>query len=738
MIVLIGMISTITAFGDAKTVLTPVNWDSREAISLAGAWQIEEGKSPIEIPATFTHEVPVPGLVNLAKPGFANVGDFLSREMIFHRSRHGLAPVDWQTNYWGGKVNQDRDYFWYRKTFRAPAKRAVAILKISKAQFGTAVWLNGKKLGEDSGCFTASYFSLSEAIHWGAENTIDIRVGAHPAVLPDTFPIGQDFEKNKWTPGIYDDVSLIYCDNPVIESIQAAPRISTGEVVVQATLKNYAAVPVTATVVHAVKPWKGGKRAGESVPDSVTLQPGEIKVITQTIKINKVHLWSPEDPFLYVIESSTGGDSLKTRFGMREFRFDAATKRAWLNGKIYYLRGSNITLHRFFEDPLCHDLPWNEVWVRKLLGELPKQMHWNFFRFSIGPVPERWLDICDEAGLLVQNEFPIFSGRPTWFPGYSRSYDTNELTQVYKDWMRDAWNHPSLVVWDACNETLDPSLGATVIPTVRPLDLSGRPWENSWNPAVDTNDPVEYHTYLTYPGHYGKQFFHLSQLETMDGKKGPDELPPNPNPVVLNEYGWLWLNRDGSPTLLTENVYDRLLPTNSTARQRLDLNAYLLAAETEFWRIHRHFAGVCHFVYLTASYPGAYTSDHFADVTKLKLDPAFADYVGEAFKPLGVYINFFQPTLKAGEARDITVMMINDEPQPQTGQLTLTLEAKDGKVILRSQQRFTIAELGTSSCSMSVTVPHAFGDCVLKVVAQADGPKSKKGTVCRRWVTLTD
>jgi hypothetical protein len=53
-----------------------------------------------------------------------------------------------------------------------------------------------------------------------------------------------------------------------------------------------------------------------------------------------------------------------------------------------------------------------------------------------------------------------------------------------------------------------------------------------------------------------------------------------------------------------------------------------------------------------------YTADHFQDVTRLKLDPAFADYMGEAFKPLGVYVNFFQPTLHAGASRTFTVMLV--------------------------------------------------------------------------------
>ena len=40
--------------------------------------------------------------------------------------------------------------------------------------------------------------------------------GAHPAVLPDNYPAGSDFEKIKWTPGIYDSVSVFFCANPVI------------------------------------------------------------------------------------------------------------------------------------------------------------------------------------------------------------------------------------------------------------------------------------------------------------------------------------------------------------------------------------------------------------------------------------------------------------------------------------------------------------------------------------------
>ena len=708
----------------------------RQVVSLDGPWQIADGKLPAEMPAVFDHTVVVPGLANLAVPAFKDVDAFISRENMANRIRNKLAPGDWLQKYWVGKVDQERNYFWYRKTFQAPKPRAVALLKINKAQFGTAVWLNGQKLGEYSGCFTASIFPLVNALRWNAENTLVIRVGAHPAVLPDTYPTGSDFEKNRWTPGIYDSVSLAYCDDPVIASVQVAPRIATGEAVVQTWLKNHSDAPVTSSLSHVVKTWKAGQQVATGEPVEVALQPGEEKVFTQTIRIVGAHLWSPEDPFLYIVESRTGGDAVTTRFGMREFRFDAATRRALLNGKIYYLRGSNITLHRFFEDPLCKDLPWNEKWVRKLLGDLPKTMHWNYFRFCIGPVPDRWFDICDEEGLLVQNEFFVWTGDSGWYNGYSRTYDTDEMIRQYKDWMRDHWNHPSVAVWDANNESRDDSFGAKIIPAVRALDLSNRSWENSYNKPAAPDDPVESHPYFMISGWRDKLTFQMSDLETMDGKPSPGSLPSDTNPPIINEYGWLWLNRDGSPTLLTENVYAQLAGKDSTARERLDLYAYLLAGKTEFWRAHRQYAGIVHFVYLTCSYPGVYTADHFADVTQLKLDPAFADYMGEAFKPLGVYINFFQPVLKAGTKHTFTVMMVNDDAAPATGTLTLALENEKSEVLVHAEQHFDIKELGDASYTLSLAVPDHAGKCVLKATATSDNKNMTSPTVCRRRVTV--
>jgi beta-galactosidase/beta-glucuronidase len=709
-------------------------------LSLDGQWQIADSLAADARPAQFAHRVTVPGLVNQAKPAFADVDKFESMEYIAALVRQKKLPESARIHT-AGNSGQERNYFWHRKTFKAPAARAVARLRINKAQFGTAAWLNGQLVGTNAACFSSSNFDLSPAIRWGAENELVIRIGAHPGVLPVTFPAGSDFEKTKWTPGIYDSVSLHFCDNPVITSVQVAPRIATSEILVQTKIKNHGAA-TNFMLNQTVKPRKGAKKTVGSSMLELVLAAGEEHTVTQTVQIAEARLWSPDDPFLYSLQTTTDGDTRNTRFGMREFRGDAATGIFCLNGKPCYLRGSNIALHRFFEDAACGQLPWDEKWLRKMLVTIPRQMNWNSFRFCIGPVPDRWLEICDEEGLLIQNEFFIWTGAPAWDKNYARHWDATEMIRQYGDWMADNWNHPSVVIWDATNETEDSLFSEEVVPAVRGLDLSDRPWENSYNKPGAPGDAVESHPYLlqnnaTKP----KVDFHFTDLETLrgvphDARPSAWYIPKEKRPIVINEYEWTWLNRDGSPTELTKDYYARCLP-NSTARERFAWNAYVLGAETEFWRAHRHHAGVMHFVYLTCSFPGAFTSDNFLDVKKLRLEPLFQDYVTEAFKPLGVYLNFFQETLTTGTVRDFTVKLINDKDRAVKGELRLTLETESGKVLAETKQPFAMDAFGNTTEVLPLKIPaKATGKCLLRAAATPKGKGSESPTVSCRWVKL--
>jgi hypothetical protein len=588
------------------------------------------------------------------------------------------------------------------------------------------------------GCFSAGYFNATSAVDWEGENTVLVRVGAHPAVLPKGAPAGTDFEKTKWTPGIYDTVSLLLSDNPVIESLQIAPRIDTSEIEVQVVVRNYSTTPRRFVLTHRVKTWRDQQEVAKAGAQHLELQPKEQKTWTEKIHIPGATLWTPENPFLYSLETSTGGDSLVTRFGMREFRFDTATKRAYLNGKVYFLRGSNITLHRFFEDPKCGSLPWDEQWLRKLLVDIPKQMHWNSFRFCIGPVPDQWLDIADEAGLLIENEFFVWTGHPSWDSKYKgRRYDVEETIRQYGEWMRDNWNHPSVAIWNANNETFDDVFGEKIIPAVRSLDLSDRPWGNSYNEPVGPNDPVDDHPYLFFDAMFDpSKSFDMVKLEGMSGLSDNSARPPTGHAMIDNEYFWLQLNRDGSPTAITTSIFDRLLGPNSTAQQRFAFSAYINGGMTEFWRAYRNYAGVLHFVYLTCSFPGIVTSDSFLDVEKLELEPNFKDYMSEAFKPLGVYINFWRPTLEASSKRRFYVMMINDEYAEAKGNLALSLEAEDGKEALRRELSFSIPGLGQQTYKFDIEIPNGPGKFLLKAAASLSGAERQGPTVSRRNVSI--
>ena len=61
--------------------------------------------------------------------------------------------------------------------------------------------------------------------------------------------------------------------------------------------------------------------------------------------------------------------------------------------------------------------------------------------------------------------------------------------------MRERWNHPCVVIWDAQNESSTDETGKATH-AVRRLDLSRRPWENGWSGPQSTADCVEAHPYL--------------------------------------------------------------------------------------------------------------------------------------------------------------------------------------------------------------------------------------------------
>ncbi len=620
----------------------------RRIISLNDVWQVAEGNMT-NVTTAFDRTVPVPGLVDMAKPAFAEVG----------------------------VKSKNREAFWYKRTFLVKqAIPEVALLKLHKAMFGSKVILNGKELGEHQPSFTPGYFDVKDVLRQG-ENEIVIRVGAW--LSDGAKSVGWDMEKRKFIPGIFDSVELIFTGTPHIDRVQAVPDLEKQAV----TVHVWPAGPVHATVHEA----RSGRVVGEA--DGV----GPL-----TIPIPRCRLWSPEDPFLYELTVHTAGDELTTRFGMRTFRLDPQTGRAILNGKPYFLRGSNLALYRFFEDGDRAGLPWNEAWVRKLHRRC-KDMHWNVLRNTIGFPPEFWYRIADEEGILIQDEFPI------WFP-YGKPGDINgeALAGEYRDWMQERWNHPCVVIWDACNETKLPETGAALA-KVRGLDFSARPWDNGWNEPALSNDVRELHPYHFYDPYY--------MLEQLPGDPGTLDWKPGKNPIIINEYGWLWLNRDGTPTLLTKRLYENLLGPQSTTAQRRHLYARYLAVETEFWRARRALAGVMQFCVLGYSKTNGYTSDHWLDVGNLTWEPEFYRYVRDAFAPVGVMIDDFAPSFRVNQPHEFPLVVINDLDKDWKGRVLVQL-LQGGKVVAKEKLSVEVPAWGATRLTYKAVMPTIPGDCQLK------------------------
>jgi len=697
---IVGMCAAMVgggAAGASKEISGGVAME-RRVIELDGTWQVAEG--PMDsIPERFEHEVPVPGLIDMAKPAFEEVG----------------------------KRSEKRQAFWYRRSFTVKgAIPAVAVLKVNKACYGTKVWLNGQAVGEHLPCFTPALLDVKPQLKGqGQENELVIRVGADRGCLPVGQPSGWDFEKYLYIPGIYDSVELILSGEPRIVNIQAVPNIEARSVRVVAELQSSSAG--VCSVTCEVREAKGNAMVGTVRQSDVPVEGQGVTKVDIVVPLKSCRLWSPEAPFLYKLKLSTGADSAETRFGMRSFRFDRESGRAVLNGKPYFMRGTNVCAYRFFEDAERGDRPWRESWVRRLHQKF-KSMHWNSIRYCIGFPPEIWYDIADEEGFLIQDEFPIWT-----LSEDPEKVQAEKIAPEYVEWMRERWNHPCVVIWDAQNESNTAETGKA-LNTVRHMDLSNRPWDNGWAEPQSEADCVEAHPYLMInlfnPSWGEPKVKTLADMANVSGVPSLNAAQQKLKlPIIINEYAWLWLNRDGTTTCLTGPVYEKLLGPNSTTEQRRELYAKYLAAKTEFWRAHRACAGVLHFCGLGYSRSGdkprpegGATSDHFINMEKLKFEPLFEKHLRDAFSPVGIMLDYWGQDLPAGREVGIKAIAINDLYDAWRGTMRVTL-AKNGKTVVSRDIPCTIEGLGSKDLSCALPVPSEPGDYVMTAALIARGGK---------------
>jgi beta-galactosidase len=688
---------------DSVGLLNSNTPSTRKTISLNSTWQIAEGDFD-KIPLTFPSTVPVPGFANMATPAFDDVGK-VKRQFIGLGS---LKPSQLMTI--PKFEDKKREAFWYKKEFTISGDVPTFVqLKVHRAKYGSAVWLNGVKLGENGKNYQPGYFDATDVVKGkGEKNELIIRVGTSSTFSHNNSNIiGDVYEKRHKLPGIYDNVELVLFGTIQVEKVQVVPNIENETAKVIAWVNNRSGTATTTSLKFIIKKYQSDTIVGAVETSQFSIKENETKLIEVVIPITDCRLWSPEHPNLYTLTTQSNGDVLETRFGMREFYFDKNTKIPTLNHKPYYLRGTSVPFFRYLENPYQKEEVWDEEWVRAVFKRF-KEMNWNSLRFHVGQAPSMWYRIADEEGIIIQDEYAVWA----FFQRTGVSLET--FVDEYVGWMEEQWNHASVLIWDTQNETTGEPRTGWALNIVRTLDESNRPWDNGWGEIQSETDTRELHPYVQQKAMFNFRGGELDPLPTLSGynETKPDSiyLVDGKYPALVNEYTWLWVTRHGEPTRTTQQGFAKYFP-NTTVEENFERYAYNCAAETEYYRALRT-AGVMQFAGLSSNHEGCGTSDIFID--NLTIEPLIKEYVKDAFSPVGICIFDWSDTLALGTAHEFPIVLVNDTYQDWQGEISIEISNEDNKVVSTQLLEGKVNATGKEIFYTKIALPEVSGKYRLK------------------------
>lgn len=710
----------------------------RDTLWLNGTWQFDQTERAFP-PVRFTRTIPVPGLIHLAEPRIPDYDVFFRKPTgVQFSEQHNVENLQYKPK-----------YSWYRRTFTVPRERqgSEAVLTIRKSQYVTRVFVNGKEVGSSMECYTPIEFPITKYLTYGAENEVLIQVGDR-AWLPSQAAGSTDKEKVNYLPGIWDDVLVTFTQKFRVHRALLLPVLAQNKVTAKLQIRSFyppqllfgTSIYDTCAVEIDLKETKSGRKVA-TTRQFVRVKGDNLTEVALDIPFANAHRWTPDDPFLYtatvrLLDKGNLSDETSKRFGMREFGKQG--KYFTLNGEKILLRGTNITLHRFFEDPESRALPWDRAWVKKLLVDLPKQTHWNAMRICVGLVPDFWYDIADENGLMLQNE---------WFYWQNHGWD-EQIRQEYTNWVWSDGNHPSVVIWDAINENWDNYIGTKLIPDLKKLDPT-RIWDSGFMTTDELgalDDMDEPHPYIDialhddYAGFRDKNPYPLGQLSYPAGE-WQSKFRTSTVPQLVNEYGWMWLWRDGTPSKLTVKNYDYYVGPQATNEQRLQLQAYWLQLQTEWLRAERALAGVLHFCYLTNNY--GFTGDGFVGpIAQLTPSPMLT-WFRHCFAPTAVFIDLTDerytkhvPPHAPGSSLSFNLVGVNDPGVSATGQVTVRVLDSKGREVSRQRKPVKVPAYGSQIIPIALTLPQrADGYLVLAEYVSTSHPDVKP-VLSRRYVKV--
>ena len=354
-------------------------------------------------------------------------------------------------------------HLFYRRSFSVPADwpKGRILLHIGAADQYAEVYVNQQRIGDHLGGYESFCFDITQALQ--AENTLLIR--CTDDLNDQTQPYGKQVLPKKrggmwYTPvsGIWQSVWLEWVPENYVNRLDIA--------VTQAQ----ATVTVTPALSGTVK-----LDSGETFP----LVDGVAE-----IRPEEIHLWSPEEPYLYRFTLTAGEDALRSYFALRtlEIKGFGGIPRLCLNGKPYFFHG---LLDQGYWPEGLFTPPAPESFADDILAM--KRLGFNTLRKHIKVEPEQFYYDCDRLGMIVfqdmvnNGDYSFF--RDTALPtvGMQKRKDKHlhkdEATRqaflaCMASTVKQLKNHPCICYWTIFNEGWGQFDSDNVYPILRKLDSS--------------------------------------------------------------------------------------------------------------------------------------------------------------------------------------------------------------------------------------------------------------------------
>jgi beta-galactosidase len=346
---------------------------------------------------------------------------------------------------WGEKP---RRAAWYRTHFAAsPADGRRTYLYFEGAATYADVYVNGRHLGQHRGAYTRFLFDATPHVVAG-DNVVAVRDDNDPTDTADSLPSGRGKRLYIAYGGLYRKAwvvttSALHVDptDHASSGVYVTPgRVDaeTAEFTVKTLLRNASERPRRLEVAQRLVA-ADGTTAWSAQQEEAVPAGGRVEA-TAAGTVRRPRLWSPADPHLYTLWTEVRADGqvtdvVRERTGFRDFRLRDRT--FLLNGSPIALRG--VGKHQESEDHLS---AVTDDELREDFANL-EDLGVNALRLAHYPHAELEYDLADEAGLLVWAE-----------NGHSNAWKGDETGDtITREMVRQNYNHPSIVMWSAGNET---------------------------------------------------------------------------------------------------------------------------------------------------------------------------------------------------------------------------------------------------------------------------------------------